>query len=339
MALALFLIAGFWLWKKATYYELRPSLLWKLISRDFSELKQFQERSNILLLGIGGEGHDSGDLTDTIMLASIGVIKKDVLLLSIPRDIWIPTFKDKLNAAYRFGEEKKPGSGLTLVKSSIEEIVGVPIHYAVLVDFEGFTKMIETLGGVNVKIDTTFTDNFYPIKGRENDLCDGDAEFKCRYESVTFTQGEELMNGERALKYVRSRYAEGEAGTDFSRSKRQQAVLLAIKNKFFSSEIITNIKIIKQFLKDTSQALKTDMKIYELMFFGRIFLENNQKIRAFGLTQDEPDKNHKGLLINPPLWQYDGKWVLVPKSGDYLEIQKYVNCLIQYETDCESSVN
>jgi len=97
--------------------------------------------------------------------------------------------------------------------------------------------MVDLLDGVEVDVENTFDDYRYPINGKENDLCDGDPEYDCRYEDIHFDQGLQLMSGETSLKYVRSRNAEGDEGTDFARSQRQQRLLLSFKEKNIYSKI------------------------------------------------------------------------------------------------------
>src|SRR3990167_5619174 len=194
-------------------------------------------RTDILIMGKAGEGHTAPDLTDTIIFVSVSHIDSSVILLSLPRDIWIPSLRAKLNSAYYWGNQKQEKGGLILAKSSTEEIVGKPIHYGIIVDFSGFKRIIDVLGGIKVEVQTSFIDEKYPIAGRENDECDGDPDFKCRYESVKFDAGVQSMDGETALKFVRSRNAEGDEGTDLARSARQQKVIAATKDRVLKPDV------------------------------------------------------------------------------------------------------
>ncbi len=306
-----------------------------LILGNTQKLKSYQNRTNILLLGIGGENHDGGNLTDTMIVVSIDFNKKDALLLHVPRDIWIGSLKDKINAAYEVGESKNKGDGFVLAKATVEEIIGIPIHYAVLIDFAGFKDMIDTVGGIDVEIPEAFTDPLYPIAGRENDLCSGDKTFACRYETVTFTKGHEHMDGTRALKYVRSRHAAGATGTDFSRGQRQELVLAALKNKLLSNKILFNPAVLWKLRTIAAKTTSSDLKTTELLLLGRAFLGGTPTIRSDGLTQDIPEKGENGLLIHPSPALYDGKWVLIPKDSDFVQIGKYVSCLLDPVAHCE----
>ncbi len=111
-AIALVILTGFGIftiYKISESYKLSPDWIWNIIRSDAHLLRQDKKRTNIVILGIGGANHDSGDLTDTIMVVSIGLENKDIVLLSIPRDIWVPSIKDKINTAYHYGEEKAKG--------------------------------------------------------------------------------------------------------------------------------------------------------------------------------------------------------------------------------------
>ncbi len=313
--------------------------LLQFATNDFSGLKKISDRTNILLLGIGGDGHEGGKLTDTMLVLSFNLKTHDQFILSLPRDIWIPSLKDRINTAFVYGEEKSPGGGFVLAKSVVEEVTGMPIHYAALVDFAGFEKMIDIVSGINVVIDESFTDPEFPIKGKEEDLCNGDLTYSCRYESITFTKGIEHMNGERALKYVRSRHAEGDVGTDFSRGKRQQAVLKALKAEVLQKETITDLNKLQQLRDVVNKTITTDIAPPEELLLAKFVIDAKSEVRTALLTQSLPAENKKGLLINPPVFNYDGKWVLIPKADDYSLIHQYVSCMVDNKGKCEELLN
>ena len=140
---------------------------------------------NFLLLGYGGGSHDGTYLTDTIMVANIDIKVKKVTLFSIPRDLWVrlPTksgadFHTKINAVYQLELFPKdfPDLKQTSAKITISQITGLPIDGYVSVNFAGFTKAIDILGGIDVEIKRSFTDPEYPIEGKEKELCDKDTE-------------------------------------------------------------------------------------------------------------------------------------------------------------------
>ncbi len=146
-----------------------------------------------LLLGYGGPGHDGPYLTDSMMVAHVDLKKNNVSLVSLPRDLWVklPTksgevFHSKINSIYQMGmyewknyPDVKVGKTGTpeLVKQAVQTVTGLNIDNVVTVDFAGFEKAIDALGGIDVMVQKTFDDYGYPIEGKENDLCGKDAEF------------------------------------------------------------------------------------------------------------------------------------------------------------------
>ncbi|CAN5316133.1 N/A [soil metagenome] len=233
------------------------------------------EPLNILLMGYGGGGHAGGKLTDTVMLVSIQPKTKQVFLISIPRDLWVPvpingdqsTFM-KINAAYAIGADDKgyknkkeqftgAAGGGELAKFVVSNVTGLSVNRFATLDFNGFKKTIDTLGGVNVKVDKTFDDYHYPIEGKEDDTCEKtpediasltatmsgdtlDQQFTCRYEVLHFDAGKTFMDGATALKYVRSRHSAQDGG-DFNRGARQRNLLLAVKDKVLALDFFPKI--------------------------------------------------------------------------------------------------
>lgn len=301
-----------------------PSFLASLALTNDPPLKKYENRTNLLLLGIPGRNHEGVDLTDTMIFISIDYSKNDILMISLPRDIWLESMKDKLNTAYHYGESKKEGGGFILAKSSVEEVVGVPIQYVLLIDFDGFEKMVDLVGGIDVNVEKSFTDQKFPIEGKEDDLCGGDPDFKCRYETISFEKGINHMDGEIALKFVRSRNASSEEGTDFARSKRQQEVLVAFQKKLISFENISSSKI-SELTKIIEKTIHTDLSFQEAAYLAKFAVNLDGKVRSIVLDEGDEEKNIKGFLINPPVEKY-GRWVLAPRTGNFEEIHQYIAC-------------
>ncbi|MBI2086489.1 LCP family protein, partial [Candidatus Daviesbacteria bacterium] len=132
-------------------------------------LKSTDNRVNVLLLGIAGGLHDGANLTDTIMVASYNLKTNQLFLFSIPRDLWLPSLKSKANAVYEIGSSQNNGLGLS--KTVMGNILGIPVHYALRVDFRGFVKALDVIDGIDVLVEKSFDDYQYPIQGKEGDLC------------------------------------------------------------------------------------------------------------------------------------------------------------------------
>lgn len=293
---------------------LTPRLLASLIFSDGISLKSSSVRTNVLLLGSGGGTHEGPDLTDTMMVLSIDRKNNSVALISIPRDTWSDTLKDKINSAYHYGEEKKKGGGMLLSKVVVEDIIGMPINYGLLIDFSGFKKIIDLIGGVDVNVTRAFTDKDYPIAGKEKDTCPGDPTNRCVYETVHFDAGVQHMDGERALKYVRSRHAEGEEGSDFARGRRQQEIIIALKNKLIHPSLWVTKERLVELPKILGDATDTDMNFGELATIGKLFMKTQESnLKKISI---------ESLLIEPPTYLY-GRYVLVPAS-DWATIHAYI---------------
>lgn len=334
--------------------KLSPVFFQYLFSRDIV-LKKSDENINLLLLGIAGGTHQGPNLTDTIILMSINPAENKVTLVSLPRDLWVPDVGGKINTAYAVGEGKRKGGGLILAKAVVAKILGQPIDYGLRIDFNGFVKAIDLVGGIEVDIERTLDDYEYPIAGKEDDPCGHTEEelitlatassqldaFPCRYKHIHFDKGRQSFNGEKALEFVRSRHAKGEEGTDFARSKRQEKVLVALKDKVFSIQTILNpgkIFGLYGILKDN---LDTDIREEEFDDFARLAQKlKSAKITNAVLDYGDKEKNRPGLLMNPlPSPDYENQWVLIPRvgNGNFLEIQKYVECEIK-KGNCSISV-
>lgn len=294
-----------------------------------SALKSNDGRTNILILGRGGASHEAPDLTDTMILLSIRLKDKQVSSISIPRDIWINSMKAKINSAYYYGEKKQQGGGLILSRDAVFQVTGLPVHYAVMVDFEGFRKAIDLVGGVEVEVKKGFTDEKYPSQKLEDSHLGGQAgpSEKEIYETVKFEAGWQHMDGDTALKFSRSRYsADPEEGSDFARGKRQQQILVALASKMKQKETALNAERVRQLRQIFDDYTKTDLGDDEMLALGRIGIGINlQGIGQIGL--DEGTKEEPGLLMNPPTAKY-GQWVLEPRSGDWSQIHEYITNLL-----------
>ena len=134
-----------------------PKLVFSFITNVGPQLEQERGRTNILLLGKGGGTHPGASLTDSIIFMSVNNSTGDTVMISLPRDIWVEELErpedNKLNRMYEIGEGMKKGGGLLLSKAIVSHLIGQPIHYAVLIDFEGFKKAIDILGGIDIEVE------------------------------------------------------------------------------------------------------------------------------------------------------------------------------------------
>ncbi|HEX3095690.1 MAG TPA: LCP family protein [Patescibacteria group bacterium] len=207
---------------------------------------------NVLLLGIGGPGHDGPYLSDTIILAELRPGDKKATLISIPRDYLVNTKEigqRKINAVFAesYQNSKDWDKAGQSIRDVVSKISGVDIPYFAVLDFKGFEQTVDLLGGVDVTIDRTFTDYSFPDNGIGY------------LPPVTFKEGQEHMNGERALIFARSRHAAGEEGTDFARSVRQQKIITASKKKVEDLNIVADAGKINQLFTIIGDHFHTNM--------------------------------------------------------------------------------
>ena len=135
------------------------------------------------------------------------------------------------------------------------------------------------------------------------------------------------MDGEKALKFVRSRNAENGEGNDFSRGKRQQLILKAFAEKLKQSVSLNNFKLAKELSGEFTSAIDTDLKFSEMLFLGKYLMQDKSpEFRQIVMDTGDKQKKIEGILENPPVWQYDGQWVLVPKEADYDKFREYLDC-------------
>ncbi|HET8708734.1 MAG TPA: LCP family protein [Candidatus Saccharimonadales bacterium] len=274
-------------------------------------------RINILLMGMGGAGHDAPDLTDTMMIASIDPVNHKASLLSIPRDMWvnIPNAGSmKLNAAYETGKYKYLGridnsnsnknavqAGFNLADQTVEDITGITIHYNVLVDFTAFRKAIDTVGGVQVNVPEQLYD---PTMAWENN-----------WNPVLAKKGVQTFKGKKALIYVRSR----ETTSDFARSERQRAVLVALKEKIVTLGTLSNPLKISELMNAFGNNVHTDLSMSDTAALYGIFKDiPGNKITSLGLSTPPHDFVTTDTV--------GGQSVVRPKLGfyQYKDIRNYV---------------
>jgi LCP family protein required for cell wall assembly len=289
-------------------------------------------RINIALLGIGGKGHDGGELTDTIIASSLDLGAKKTAMVSIPRDLVVPIDNTlgwrKINNVNAYAERAQPGSGGLAASQAISTVLEAPIDYYVKIDFNGFVKIVDELGGINICVDRTFDDYTYPAAGQEDN-----PNYNSRFEHLHFEAGCQTMDGTTALKYARSRHAYGPEGTDFARAARQQKAIAAIKDKALSRETIFSPKKILNIITDLSDHIQTNLTLIEMTkLWGLV-----KDIKAEDIITRVLDNSPAGLLMDSV--GEDGAYTLVPRAGNFSELQYlYKNIFQSAPVDTKAKV-
>lgn len=196
-------------------------------------LRPLQRTRNILLIGTDQRDLDYVGRTDTIIVLAIDSANNRAALISFPRDTYLPipgVGYSRINTAYAYGEERRAGGGLPLLISTIERNFGIPIERYVRIDFSGFEGVIDALGGVDVVVDCPLYDElFYRF-----------------FQVYTLEPGTHRMNGQQALYYARSR----KTTSDFDRSRRQQRVLLAVRDRVLDGNLLPRIPALWLAMRD-----------------------------------------------------------------------------------------
>ncbi len=295
------------------------------------------DRINILLLGIGGAGHQGAELTDTMILGSFKPSTGQLGMISIPRDLALvlPGYGyQKINAVNVYAENEKSGSGIEATTKTVETIMDETIDYTIKVDFSSFSQIIDAIGGIDVYVDTTFTDYQYPILGMEDATCGVSqptedtttdtstasplppttSPYGCRYEVLSFTQGWTHLDGSTALKYARSRHGNNGEGSDFQRAARQQKVLLAWKEKALSLGVLLNPTKLQNIVSVIQKNVSTNMSVWDMVSLAQYADDMKTDSIASHVIDGK-----SGLVYS----SYIGAaFVLLPRKEDWSELQQ-----------------
>ena len=273
------------------------------------------QQLNLLLLGQGGPGHEGGELTDAIILAHISFAKSKMALISVPRDLLIEGKKINTLFAADYG----------LLKNAVVTVTGQSPNYFLSVDFVGFQRALGyVLDGIEVEVAQDFDDPWYPTEGKQLEPCGYSPEeiaeltakysdfelqkhFPCRYERVQFKKGRVFMNGGEALKYVRSRHS----SSDFDRGRRQQEVVIGIKNKLWSLKALDDVP---KFFAALSEHVRSDIDL-EIAKYLAPALKHTQgyKVVSVNLSTEnvlqESRSNEAFVVVPQENWEDIRKFV------------------------------
>lgn len=264
-----------------------------LISSEALEAWDGTERVTILLLGIDQRCEETGPThTDTMMLVTIDPLGLSASVLSLPRDLWveIPGFGlDRINQANYLGDAfEYPGGGPILATETVESLLGIDINYYVAVNFDAFVQAVDLIGGIEIEVPEDIDDQTYP------DRCYG-------YDPFTIEAGTHQLSGEEALKYARTRAT---FGGDVDRAGRQQAVVMAVRDKAMQLDNVPQLIAQAPRLWQTFQEnVRTNMTLDEALQLALLA----QDIPRDSIYTAVIDFNYVYNEVTP-----DGRAVLVP---------------------------
>ncbi len=272
---------------------------------------------NILILGEGGANHPGGNLTDTILVGSISrEFSKKATLFSIPRDLYVNPAPEQVRDGARIPDSNvwskinavKSNKGINSLKSTIEDLTGLPIHYWLSLNFDQFVEIIDILEGLSIYVEKDIYDPLFPGPNYS-------------YEPFKLSQGWHYLDGQTALKYIRSRYS---SGGDFDRTYRQQQVLEALRIKLNSPKSFLNIRLVSALLNTFTNDLKTNIGFSEM---GRFYTLANQVWPSL-IENKIIDISVSGLLTGQD--HPTAGSILIPKAGigNYGEIREWVKGIL-----------
>lgn len=255
-----------------------------------------KNRLDILVLGIRGKGDlvNGGLLTDTILLFSLDTNTGTSALTSIPRDLTVRITDErteKINSAYAH-------YGLGGTKRLFSRITGVGIDNIVVVDFEAFRSVVDTLGGVTITLDKPFTEPQ-----------------QWGYEFM-IPAGKSTLTGEQALYYARSRYGT----SDFDRSRRQMQVMLAIRDKATGLNLTGDPLKTLEVVSAVRKHLETDLNVFDLGTIKELLAQQDKlgRIKRFQLTTEN-------ILYETKI---DGIYELLPRDNSLAHLKKFFNTVL-----------
>lgn len=277
------------------------------ISSDQGLFLKNKHRINAIFLGTPGQGNSAPNLTDTLMVMSIDNITGKGFLISIPRDLLVKIpdsdYYSKINSLYH-------RKGMEAIEFVLTKITGLTFDYWAVIDLSGVKKVIDQLGGIDIEIEEKIYDPAFP--GPDNS-----------YQLFTLNPGKHRINGETALKYIRTRH---NPTGDFARMKRQQKVLIAIKKQITSLNPIWDSKTVIKLFNTIKNNFQTNLSVKNIKAFWKS--AKNIDLEKISFKVLNPETN----LIVPSHSILGGQraYVLKPKAGlnNYEKIHEYINNLI-----------
>ena len=231
-------------------------------------------------------------LTDTIIIAAINPDNETISLASIPRDLYVNG--RKINSVY-------PSYGIKKTKHDLGMVTGLTFDKYVVFNMDAFKKTIDILGGIDIYVREAIYDPYFPTAGNG-------------YRKYVIEEGSHHMTGEQALMYARSR----KTTSDFDRSKRQQQIVQALRVKIKLLNILENIDKAFELYGVVKQYVQTDVDVFEALHY----LKNYQN---YAIESGNVISTDNVLYASRSI---NGQYILLPKSGDYSDIQRSISILI-----------
>jgi LCP family protein required for cell wall assembly len=288
----------------------------------------FQEKQRWLLLGVDevtGSGRED-ILTDTIILATYDPAVNALRLLSFPRDIYLIEERSRINGLYQIALESGSSQPEKDVETTFSDLIQQPINETIVVSLDELAEIIDIMGGLPIEVQNSFTDPSFPRSGVDVTI---ERDPAVLYESLHFEAGPQVLDGETALKFIRSRKAlEPEEAGDEARARRQRQVTEAMVQRMQSTEILANPGILGRLYDWYSRNLMMKVPLTTLGQLGKTVLNHTQPLQmesvSLPVTELSVSTDSATLFVHPPERLYGGAWVYTPVDPTWEQLRAFI---------------
>ncbi len=282
-----------------------------------------KEVSNQTFLILGTDSLDNRpgfpQLTDTMIVIQANPNSAEIKTLPLPRDLWNDAYKTKINALYEYGKERDIDNPTNFPEEVVSEMIDQKIDHVLVISLSQLAEIIDLLGYIELDVKEGFIDEKFPRTDVDITVEKDPAKL---YETVEFKSGVQVMNGETALKYIRSRNsADGNFGNDIDRSSRQQQVITAIAERVSNPKLFWYYPhLAGELLKFYNNNFNQYFKLENAAELGINLIKNSDEltINSYSLPIYPGDIN--GVIEHPAnLSPYQNQWVYIIKDQESFE--------------------
>ena len=283
---------------------------------------------NILLIWAWGWNHDWAELTDTLIVASVDLENQNVVMLSVPRDLYLRYNVNyrwsRINEIYRdsltrlkilwINDENAKNEARWILIKEVSKLLDIDITYFAQIDFRWFEKMIDTFWWVDIYVKNTIIDDAYP----DNNWW---------YETFKIEEWQHKLDWVTALKYARSRHS----SSDFDRAWRQQLIISAVKQKVLEYNLTEDMGLIKKVFSVISKYCETNLSISDILSLGYKLKDFPKENIYHAVLNDDYEKKW-WFLWTPPRVDYGWAFVLIPFNweGNFSKIKVFSDIIFNH---------
>lgn len=300
------------------------------------EVLSAEGKTTFLVLGTDATQSRPGEkvLTDTILLMSLELATGQLRAISIPRDLYVPDSQTKINGLYQQGVDAGLDQPEALLESVLTEWTKIPIHHTIILSMDSVAALIDAIGGVSIDVPESFTDERYP-RGDVDVTVETDP--AVLYETISFAQGTEVMDGQRALKYMRSRKSLSVTqGSDDARVIRQQQVIAAVLKQVAEPTLVQDPEMIGRLYGWYIQAIDQYFSVSSAVALARRVGPSILAIDFAPTSLSVASTTTPGVIFHPREDRVRGWIYLVSEPSEF---QAFVRAALGFATEPEVDVS